>query len=91
MIPQLRESREHLPECIRTSTTNCGMATPANKQCGLSSLSSVTVLHAVNSSDSEDVSDYDSDSDGEHSDILGGLQEREKQQQEGEFHLPCWV
>jgi len=49
------------------------MATPANKQCGSSSLSSVSVLDAVNSNDSEDVSDYDSDSNGEHSGILGGL------------------
>ena len=52
---QLHESREHLPECIKTSTTNYGMSTPANKQHGSSSLSSVTALDAVNSSDSEDV------------------------------------
>ena len=38
----------------------------------------------MNSSDSEDVSDHDSDSDGKYSDILDGLQEREKEQQEDE-------
>ena len=79
ITPQLCESHEHLPECIRTSMTK---ATPANKQYGSSSLSSVTVLDAVNSSNSEDISDYDNNSDSE---ILGGLQECEKQQQDDEF------
>jgi len=51
------------------------MATPAEKQPQLSSLSSNTVLDAVNISDSE-VSDQDSDSDIEHNGMLECEQEQ---------------
>ena len=62
----LRESREYPPEYIRVCVVTCAMATPAEKQqqtSGLSTLSSSTVLDAVNLSGSEDVSDQNTDSD----------------------------
>jgi len=46
-------THEHLPECIRDCMITCTMAIPAEKQPQLSSLSSSTVLDAVNISNLE--------------------------------------